>query len=203
MLTEYFYLPRGCGCPIPGGVQGQVGWGPGQPDLVSDVEVGGPACSRRVGAWWSLRSFPTQAILWYYNLGKSALNFLFCTEILYRGLEFPQECIIHKLFASHLTRHPKCHLCEWGERNSYHRSNHFSAFYCLVHLQTPTPDISNWDPVESHGSWHLFLFWKELNPASPAMRSATTIAAFADYHIKSPELLYQMENLQHCKLKDN
>jgi len=22
---------RGCGCPIPGGVQVQVGWGPGQP----------------------------------------------------------------------------------------------------------------------------------------------------------------------------
>ena len=25
---------RGCGCPIPGGTQGQVGWGPGQPELV-------------------------------------------------------------------------------------------------------------------------------------------------------------------------
>ena len=35
---------RGCGCPIPGDVQGQVGWGPGQPDLVLNVEVGGPAC---------------------------------------------------------------------------------------------------------------------------------------------------------------
>jgi len=23
-----------CGCPIPGGVQGRVGWGPGQPDLM-------------------------------------------------------------------------------------------------------------------------------------------------------------------------
>ena len=31
---------------IPGGVQGQVGWGPGQPVLVLHVEVGGPACSR-------------------------------------------------------------------------------------------------------------------------------------------------------------
>ena len=29
---------------IPGGVQGQVGWGPGQPGLVLHVEVGGPAC---------------------------------------------------------------------------------------------------------------------------------------------------------------
>jgi len=25
----------GCGCPISGGIQGQVGWDPGQPDLVS------------------------------------------------------------------------------------------------------------------------------------------------------------------------
>ena len=29
---------------IPGGAQGQVGWGPGQPGLVLNVEVGGPAC---------------------------------------------------------------------------------------------------------------------------------------------------------------
>ena len=31
---------------IPGGVQGQVGWGAGQPGLVLNVEVGGPACGR-------------------------------------------------------------------------------------------------------------------------------------------------------------
>ena len=35
---------RGCGCLIPGGVQGQVGWGPGRPGLVLNMEVGGPAC---------------------------------------------------------------------------------------------------------------------------------------------------------------
>jgi len=35
---------------IPGSVQGQVGWGPGQPGLVLHVEVGGPACGGRVGA---------------------------------------------------------------------------------------------------------------------------------------------------------
>ena len=33
---------RGCGCPIPGGVQGQVEWGPGQHGL-ENVEVGDPA----------------------------------------------------------------------------------------------------------------------------------------------------------------
>ena len=35
---------RGCGCPIPEGAQGQVGWGPRQPGLVLSVELGGPAC---------------------------------------------------------------------------------------------------------------------------------------------------------------
>ena len=35
---------RGCGCPVPGGVQGQIGQGPGQPSLVLSVEIGGPAC---------------------------------------------------------------------------------------------------------------------------------------------------------------
>ena len=44
-----------CGCPIPGGVQGQVGWGPGQPGLVLNMEVGGPACGGGgEGSGWSL-----------------------------------------------------------------------------------------------------------------------------------------------------
>jgi len=56
---------RGCRCP--GGVQGQVGKGPGQPALVPDLEVGGPACGRGAGTQWSLRPLPTQAILWLYD----------------------------------------------------------------------------------------------------------------------------------------
>ena len=43
-------VQRGCGCPIPEDVQGQVGWGLGQPGLLLNVEVGGSACSRWVGA---------------------------------------------------------------------------------------------------------------------------------------------------------
>ena len=35
---------------IPGGVQGQVGWSPGQLGLVLNGEVGGPACGKGVGA---------------------------------------------------------------------------------------------------------------------------------------------------------
>ena len=33
-----------CGCPVPAGIQGQVGWGPEQLGLVPDLEVGGPVC---------------------------------------------------------------------------------------------------------------------------------------------------------------
>jgi len=33
---------RSCGCPITGGIQGQVRWDPGQPSL----EDGNPACGR-------------------------------------------------------------------------------------------------------------------------------------------------------------
>ena len=36
---------RSCGCPIPGGVQGQAGWGLGQPGLMGGV----PAHGRGVG----------------------------------------------------------------------------------------------------------------------------------------------------------
>ena len=40
---------RGCGCPITGGVQGNAKWGPGQPDLLLDPEVGNPVGGRGVG----------------------------------------------------------------------------------------------------------------------------------------------------------
>ena len=33
---------RSCGCPTPGGIQGWVGWDPGQPDIVG----GNPAHSK-------------------------------------------------------------------------------------------------------------------------------------------------------------
>jgi len=36
---------RSCGCPLPGSVQGQVGWGSEHPGLVEDV----PADGRGVG----------------------------------------------------------------------------------------------------------------------------------------------------------
>ena len=38
-------LPNG-GCPVPGGVHSQAGWGPGQSDLVLNLAVGKPACGR-------------------------------------------------------------------------------------------------------------------------------------------------------------
>jgi len=39
------FAQRGGRCLIPGNIQGQVGWGSDQPDLVEDV----PAHSRRIG----------------------------------------------------------------------------------------------------------------------------------------------------------
>lgn len=54
---------RSFGCLIPGGVQSQVGWGPGQPALVCDLAVGNSTHGREVETIWSVRSLPTQAIL--------------------------------------------------------------------------------------------------------------------------------------------
>ena len=34
LFTQRAVRPWCCGCPIPGGAQGWVGWGPGQPELV-------------------------------------------------------------------------------------------------------------------------------------------------------------------------
>jgi len=52
---------RSCGCPLPGSVQGQVGQGFEQPGVVEGVSAHG----RGVGTRWSLRSLPTQTILYF------------------------------------------------------------------------------------------------------------------------------------------
>jgi len=54
---------RYCRCPIPEGIQGQAGCGSGQPGLVA----GNPA-HRGIETRWSLWSFSTQSILWFYDL---------------------------------------------------------------------------------------------------------------------------------------
>ena len=56
---------RSCGCPLPGRVQGQAGWSSEQPGLVEGVHAHG----RGVGTRWSLRSLPTQTVLWYFCCG--------------------------------------------------------------------------------------------------------------------------------------
>jgi len=42
---------RSCGCPFPGSVQGKVGWGSEQPDLVENVA----AHCRGLGTRWPLK----------------------------------------------------------------------------------------------------------------------------------------------------
>jgi len=60
VVRHWSRLPReAVGCPLPGSVQGQVGWGFEQPGLVEGVIVHG----RGVGTRRSLRSLPTQTIL--------------------------------------------------------------------------------------------------------------------------------------------
>ena len=53
---------KSCGCPVMGSVQGQVGWGFEQIDLVEDVPVHG----RGVGLGVPYRLLLTQTILWFY-----------------------------------------------------------------------------------------------------------------------------------------
>lgn len=59
-------LPRVCGCLIPGDIQHQTAWGPGQPGLVPNLVVDNPAnhTEPRVGIAWPSRSLPTHTILW-------------------------------------------------------------------------------------------------------------------------------------------
>jgi len=89
---------RGCGCPIPGGVKDQVGWGPGQPGLGSDLKVGGPACGR--GGWnlmmFRVPSNPSHSmILW----STTSLGSLFqCLNTLPREDYFIQRQSLLEIF---------------------------------------------------------------------------------------------------------
>ena len=78
--VQQYFAQGGCGCPIPGGIQGQAGCGSGQPGLV----VGDPTHSRGVGTGWSLWSFSTQAmihtILWTSTGTTSTLGRISATK---------------------------------------------------------------------------------------------------------------------------
>jgi len=56
-VRPWHCCPESCGCPIPGGAQGQVGWCPGQPEL-----VGGSQPMAGVKTRWALRSLLTQPL---------------------------------------------------------------------------------------------------------------------------------------------
>ena len=61
-VRPWHCCPGSCGCPIPGGAQGQVGWGPEQPELLG-------ATSPWQGAWnWMGFKIPSKpnpyTILW-------------------------------------------------------------------------------------------------------------------------------------------
>jgi len=57
MVEVHVFVQGGCGCPIPGDIQGQAGCGSGQPGLV----VGNPAHSRGLkldGRWGPFQPRP-------------------------------------------------------------------------------------------------------------------------------------------------
>lgn len=54
VVRHWHGCPESCGCPIPGGAQDYVGWGPGQPKL----EGGSPAHGR---GWGGLKEVPSSA----------------------------------------------------------------------------------------------------------------------------------------------
>jgi len=73
-VRPWHCCPESCECPIPGGVQAQVGWA-----LGSLSWWGAASPWHRVGTGSSLRSLPVQAILGFYdyNLQKNAHS---CTK---------------------------------------------------------------------------------------------------------------------------
>ena len=85
---------RSCGCPLPGSVQGQVGRSSEQTGLVEDV----PAHGRRVGTRWSLRSLPTQTILWWFY--DSLMWCYLKTSFSWNTISFPDS-----------SYNAICHLC--------------------------------------------------------------------------------------------
>jgi len=52
-------IQKSCGCPLPGSVQCQVGWGFEEPDRVEGV----PDDGKGGGVRLSLRSLPTETVL--------------------------------------------------------------------------------------------------------------------------------------------
>ena len=70
---------RGCGCPIPGDTEGQFGWDPMQPDLVSS----NPAHSSGVETKCPSRSPATQAIQWFYDSDKGHIGMILCSSLLH------------------------------------------------------------------------------------------------------------------------
>jgi len=66
VVRRWHSCPEICGCPIPGGAQGQAGWALGSPSWwVAALPTAG------VGAAWALRCLLTQTILWFQGSGTA------------------------------------------------------------------------------------------------------------------------------------
>ena len=89
---------RGCRCPVPGGVQGQVGWGPGE----VNGEVGGPAWGRR-GWRFMILEVPS-------NPGHSVILWFTCSCVCLKWTEnilsIPQQVLKHIFVSKVSIQHP-------------------------------------------------------------------------------------------------
>ena len=70
VFSDWHWLPREVGKLHPWRFQGQIGWGPGQPDLVGGNHAHGRGIESR-----SLRSLPTQP---FYDLFYDCLSSCYC-----------------------------------------------------------------------------------------------------------------------------
>ena len=124
---------RSCGCPIAGGVQGWVGWGPGQPDPVD----GSPANSRELGLYGPYVPYNSEqsVILWTSisvksnteeKKNKTFISKRMTTEIRGKmlGDEGPMK---RRAWCPSLVKKAKHALPWYWERNSYR-----NKVYCSV-----------------------------------------------------------------------
>ena len=87
---------RGCGCPIPGGIQGQAGCGSGQPGLV----VGDPAHSKGLklddhcGPFQPRPFYDSMNPQWALAASNNLLQREECMEILKSSVIFPHMAIM-------------------------------------------------------------------------------------------------------------
>jgi len=117
---------------------GQVGWGPGQPGLGWNVEVGGPACGGGVGDSSSLRPLPTWAIP-ILHLENVWLNCICLQGPVVQNCFYWWENWIQSVFFF-----PVASVAWWASRSCNRGTFQFFAPSGLSHLWSPCCKFGLW-----------------------------------------------------------